>query len=65
MKPKVPRPTRGGRAVRRKACTGKIRYNTLAEARAEARIINQRYNDTLSPYHCLCHGCGAYHLGHR
>lgn len=43
------------RHLRRKACVGKIRHETMEQARAMA------WNGTI-PYHCPF--CGGYHVGH-
>ncbi len=43
------------RHLRRKACAGKIRHDTLEQAQAMARNGTQPYR---------CPFCGGYHCGH-
>ena len=52
------------RAQRRKACTGKQRYATQADALAaiKALVRSKGGQGWLVPYHCAF--CGGYHYGH-
>jgi hypothetical protein len=50
------------RAQRRKACTGKIQYATVAQATAAKYKVIERFNDRMSAYRCRF--CGQWHLGH-
>lgn len=44
-------------------CRGKTRYATFTEAKRKARKARQRYDDCLTPYHCI--ECGGFHFGSR
>lgn len=49
------------RAIRRKACTGKIRYSTREKARA--RVFKTSFDGrSLDVY--KCEFCGGWHIGH-
>lgn len=52
------------RAIRRKACTGKRRYGTQADARrAISQLTRARgWQGLLVPYRCKF--CGGFHFGH-
>jgi hypothetical protein len=52
------------RAIRRKACRGKVRYVTQAEAAAGAGRARRLHGAVglLSAYHCQF--CGGFHFGH-
>lgn len=52
------------RAIRRRACTGKHRYNSAAEAGRAIVLLNHArgYQGTLTTYHCKF--CGGFHFGH-
>ena len=52
------------RRQRRKTCTGKCRYATLAEAQA-ARWRSSHYRGQAGLNVYRCRYCGGYHLGHR
>jgi hypothetical protein len=52
------------RRLRRKSCTGKIRYNDQSSAAAQAfraRVFRQAGN--VRAY--LCKFCNGYHIGHQ
>jgi len=50
------------RRVRRKACTGKIRHATFADAIAAARSLYRASGQYLTPYRCRFGQ--HYHIGH-
>ena len=50
------------RRVRRKACTGKIRHATFADAVAAARSLYRANGEYLTPYRCRFGH--HYHTGH-
>lgn len=50
------------RHVRRKACTGKVRFATKDEAGRQAINASRAYRQKLGSYHCQF--CGGYHIGH-
>ena len=52
------------RAQRRKACTGKVRYETSDAARDGLRslIRNKGYQGLMTPYRCSF--CNGFHIGH-
>lgn len=51
------------RAIRRKACTGKVRHANLTDAMAHRAHYQKKFGGTMSAYHCSF--CGGYHIGHR
>lgn len=52
------------RALRRKACTGKVRHATEAAARAAIAGVHRAGRDAglLTPYRCRF--CNGFHFGH-
>ena len=50
------------RAERRRACDGKKRYATEAEAQPAVTSLWIQYQERTSAYHCRF--CGGYHVGH-
>jgi hypothetical protein len=53
------------RAVRRKACKGKVRHTDRQAAAAALFALNQKkgYQGPMNVYGCKF--CGGYHIGHR
>lgn len=49
------------RHVRKRSCTGKIRYSKAEAEEVAARIMRQK-REWLRAYHCSF--CRAYHVGH-
>lgn len=52
------------RAIRRKACKGKVRHADQAAAHGALRALNQDkgYQGPMNPYRCPF--CGGWHIGH-
>jgi hypothetical protein len=54
------------RRIRRNKCTGKVRFETRAQAGATIRALRHvngaRHPETLRPY--FCRFCKGYHYGH-
>lgn len=55
------------RHIRKKACTGKVRFDTTGQAFDRIRKIRKsngaRHPETLHPYSCAF--CRGVHIGHR
>lgn len=52
------------RAIRRRACDGKVRHETSWEARKAIRDLNRKrgYQGPMNAYKCKF--CGGFHVGH-
>lgn len=50
------------RAIRRRACEGKVRYESREVAFRSAGCASARLNTHLTCYRCQ--SCGSYHIGH-
>jgi len=50
------------RHQRRKACEGKRRYETSAQAGYAAHLLREKDGAWMQAYHCQF--CGGYHVGH-
>lgn len=51
------------RRVRRKACEGKVRYETFAQARSAAFLRSRDTGEWIVPYRCRFGK--HYHIGHQ
>jgi rubrerythrin len=53
------------RAIRRRACTGKVRHIDAAAAARALFLLNKTkgYQGPMNTYRCRF--CGGYHIGHR
>ena len=50
------------RHQRRRACEGKVSYETIEDATDAARKYRHDFGQRLTPYRCKW--CGNYHVGH-
>jgi len=51
------------RHVRRKSCTGKIKYESKEDAVIKTIIIKRKTGEKLNAYKCKF--CKRYHIGHK
>lgn len=53
------------RAIRRRACKGKVRHASLEDAHAHLRHLTRSKGDqgVMNCYRCAF--CGGFHIGHR
>lgn len=53
------------RAIRRRACNGKVRHASAQDAHAAMKHLHRDKGDqgAMNAYHCQF--CGGYHIGHR
>ena len=50
------------RKLRRKSCTGKIKYINEEDAERSAKAVHRKTGHWIEAYHCVF--CGAWHIGH-
>jgi hypothetical protein len=50
------------RKLRRKSCTGKIRYESFNDANKHAVSMHYKTGQWFAAYHCKF--CGGWHIGH-